>query len=62
MVWPPPMSICRMPYSVFFDDHGRAFHGGDPARQSAGCVRMPVESAKVFFESLQPTDRVQILP
>lgn len=51
-----------MPFSVFFDDHGRAFHGGDPARQSAGCVRMPVESAKVFFESLQPTDRVQILP
>lgn len=51
-----------MPYSVFFDDHGRAFHGGDPARRSAGCVRMPVESAKVFFENLQPTDRVQILP
>lgn len=51
-----------MPYSVFFDGHGRAFHGGDPARQSAGCVRLPEHIAKTFFDSLQPGDQVQILP
>ncbi len=51
-----------MPYSVFFDTHGRAFHAGDPSRQSAGCIRLPTDAAKVFFDALQPGDQVQILP
>lgn len=51
-----------MPYSVFFDGHGRAFHGGDPARQSAGCIRLDLENARRFFDALQPNDQVEILP
>jgi hypothetical protein len=52
----------RMPWSVFFDDNGRAFHGGDPARQSAGCVRMADPDAQAFFNGLNVYDRVQIVP
>ncbi|MDF2976856.1 MAG: hypothetical protein K0S40_1584 [Actinomycetospora sp.] len=51
----------EMPYSVFFDNNGRAFHGGDTDRQSAGCVRLGMEDAKAFFEHLNPNDRVQIV-
>jgi lipoprotein-anchoring transpeptidase ErfK/SrfK len=50
-----------MPWSVFFDDNGRAFHGGDPARQSAGCVRMADPDAQAFFNGLEVYDRVQIV-
>lgn len=52
----------RMPWSVFFDNNGRAFHGGDPARQSAGCVRMADPDAQAFYNGLQVYDKVQILP
>jgi hypothetical protein len=52
----------RMPWSVFFDDNGRAFHGGDPARQSAGCVRMADADAQAFYNALEVYDRVQIVP
>lgn len=52
----------RMPWSVFFDDNGRAFHGGDPARQSAGCVRMADPDAQAFFNGLEVYDRIQIVP
>lgn len=52
----------RMPWSAFFDDNGRAFHGGDPARQSAGCVRMADADAQFFFNHLEVYDKVQILP
>lgn len=52
----------RMPWSVFFDDNGRAFHGGDPARQSAGCVRMADPDAQAFYNALEVYDRVQIVP
>lgn len=51
-----------MPYSVFFDGNGRSFHGGDVAKQSAGCIRLPLDAAKRFFETLQPGDEVQIVP
>ena len=51
-----------MPYSVFFDNNGRAFHEGKTARQSAGCVRMEQPDAKRTFEHLNPNDRVQIVP
>jgi hypothetical protein len=52
----------RMPWAVFFDDNGRAFHGGDPARQSAGCVRMADPDAQAFFTGLAVYDKVQVLP
>ncbi|MHC1559355.1 L,D-transpeptidase [Actinomycetospora sp. C-140] len=52
----------RMPWSVFFDGNGRAFHGGDPARQSAGCVRLADPDAQAFFNGLNVYDRVQIVP
>lgn len=51
-----------MPWSVFFDGNGRALHGGNPGKQTAGCVRLPDEQAKAFFDALQPGDAVQILP
>jgi lipoprotein-anchoring transpeptidase ErfK/SrfK len=50
-----------MPYSVFFDTQGRAFHGGDPSRQSAGCIRLSAAHAATVFDRLQPGDQVQIL-
>ena len=50
-----------MPYAVFFDNNGRAFHGGTTSRQSAGCVRLDMEDAKQFFDYLNPNDRVQIV-
>lgn len=51
-----------MPWSVFFDGNGRAFHGGSPGSQTAGCVRLPDDQAKAFFDALAPGDAVQILP
>ncbi|MDT7743776.1 MAG: hypothetical protein QOE59_2854 [Actinomycetota bacterium] len=52
----------KMPYAVFFDGNGRAFHQGTLDRQSAGCVRLDEADAKRFFEYLNPNDRVQIVP
>lgn len=49
-----------MPYSVFFDNHGRAFHEGSMQRQSAGCVHLTHKSAQAFFNYLQKGDEVQI--
>jgi lipoprotein-anchoring transpeptidase ErfK/SrfK len=51
-----------MPYAVFFDGNGRAFHQGTLDRRSAGCVRLGEADAKRFFEYLDPNDRVQIVP
>ena len=51
----------KMPYAVFFDGNGRAFHQGTLERQSAGCVRLNETDAKRFFEHLNPNDRVQIV-
>ncbi|NYD35695.1 L,D-transpeptidase [Actinomycetospora corticicola] len=50
-----------MPYSVFFADKGIAFHAGDPARSSAGCVRMETDDAKAVFADLQDGDKVQVV-
>ena len=52
----------KMPYAVFFDNDGRAFHQGTLERKSAGCVRLGEDDAKRFFEYLNPNDRVQIVP
>lgn len=50
-----------MPYSVFFADGGIAFHAGDPARSSAGCVRMETDDAEATFAELQIGDKVQVV-
>jgi lipoprotein-anchoring transpeptidase ErfK/SrfK len=50
-----------MPDSVFFDTHGRAFHAGNLGRASGGCVHLSEEDAAVFFDHLDPGDRVQIV-
>ena len=50
-----------MPWAVFFADGGIAFHGGDPARASAGCIRMAPADAQAWFESLQIGDQVQVV-
>lgn len=49
-----------MPYAVYFTNHGHAFHQGDPAIQSAGCVRMYGKDAQKFFYSLNVGDKVYI--
>lgn len=50
-----------MPYSVFFDDEGRAFHSGDRASNSHGCIRLDSDDASRIFSSLEPGDEVQIV-
>jgi lipoprotein-anchoring transpeptidase ErfK/SrfK len=50
-----------MPWSVFFADGGIAFHAGDPARASSGCIHLPPADAKVWFEHLQIGDQVQVV-
>lgn len=50
-----------MPYALFFDGEGRAFHEGDPDRESAGCVRLAHDDAKRFFDYLEVYDRVEIV-
>ncbi|OLF15679.1 hypothetical protein BU204_20655 [Actinophytocola xanthii] len=51
-----------MPYSVFFAPGGIAFHQGDLATDSHGCVRLSMAAARAFFTSLQPGETVQVLP
>lgn len=50
-----------MPYSTFFADGGIAFHAGDPARSSAGCVRMETADAEAVFDELRRGDKVQVV-
>ena len=49
-----------MPYSVFFEDGGIAFHAGDPSRASAGCVHLAPADAQAFYDFLQIGDHVQV--
>ncbi len=49
-----------MPFSVFFEDGGIAFHAGDPNRASAGCVHLGLADAKAFYDYLQIGDHVQV--
>jgi lipoprotein-anchoring transpeptidase ErfK/SrfK len=48
-----------MPYSVFFYP-GDAFHGGNPATASNGCIHLAIGAAQRFFASLKPGDKVEI--
>lgn len=57
-----------MPYATYFsagaeypNDIGIAFHQGDPAVKSAGCVRMDWNSAETFFNELKPGDVVHVV-
>ncbi|MDN5916175.1 MAG: L,D-transpeptidase [Pseudonocardia sp.] len=57
----PDGSPAPMPWSVFFQDGGIAFHSGDPARSSAGCIHVPDADAKAYFDYLQIGDQVQVV-
>ncbi len=50
-----------MPWSVFFQDGGIAFHSGDPARSSAGCIHLEPADAEAWFNDLQIGDQVQVV-
>jgi len=49
-----------MPYSVFFYP-GDAFHAGDPAAASNGCIHLSPAAAQRFYTTLRPRDEVQTL-
>ena len=50
-----------MPWAVFFQDYGIAFHEGRTDTPSAGCVRLTAENAKIWFNHLQIGDQVQVV-
>lgn len=49
-----------MPWSVFFEQGGVAFHGGSLERASAGCVHLADADAQAFYNTLQIGDQVQV--
>jgi hypothetical protein len=49
-----------MPWSVFFQWSGIAFHSGDPERASAGCVHLPEPDAIAWFNYLRVGNEVQV--
>jgi hypothetical protein len=50
-----------MPWSVFFEDGGIAFHSGSPNRSSAGCIHLDPADAQAWFDYLQIGDQVQVV-
>jgi lipoprotein-anchoring transpeptidase ErfK/SrfK len=50
-----------MPWSVFFEDGGIAFHSGSPQRSSAGCIHLDPADAEAWFNYLQIGDMVQVV-
>ncbi|MFR9803331.1 L,D-transpeptidase [Pseudonocardia sp. RS010] len=50
-----------MPWSVFFEDGGIAFHSGSPDRASAGCIHLEPADAEAWFTYLQIGDMVQVV-
>jgi L,D-transpeptidase catalytic domain len=50
-----------MPWSVFFEDGGIAFHSGSPTRSSAGCIHLEPADAEAWFNYLQIGDQVQVV-
>ncbi|HEY2206535.1 MAG TPA: L,D-transpeptidase [Pseudonocardia sp.] len=50
-----------MPWSVFFEDGGIAFHSGSPNRSSAGCIHLNPADAQAWFNFLQVGDQVQVV-
>ncbi|GLY52558.1 L,D-transpeptidase [Lentzea sp. NBRC 102530] len=51
-----------MPNAVYFTTTGIAFHQGDTAVQSHGCIRMPSDASLVFYDNLMIGEQVQVLP
>ncbi|PWW52646.1 L,D-transpeptidase-like protein [Actinokineospora spheciospongiae] len=51
-----------MPYAVFFTESGIAFHEGSLTQASHGCIHLSQAAAKLYFDSLQPGDVVQVVP
>lgn len=49
-----------MPYATYFTNNGIAFHEGDPAYLSHGCIRMYRGDAQRYFNDLQIGDKVFI--
>lgn len=52
--------LAPMPYAVYFTNVGHAFHEGDPAGDSHGCVRLAPGDAEVYFNTLQVGDMIHI--
>jgi hypothetical protein len=50
-----------MPWSVFFEDGGIAFHSGSPSRSSGGCIHLEPVDAEAWFTYLQIGDQVQVV-
>ncbi|HEY1968443.1 MAG TPA: L,D-transpeptidase [Pseudonocardia sp.] len=50
-----------MPFAVFFEDGGIAFHAGAPSIASAGCVHLNTADAIAFFNFLQVGQHVQVM-
>lgn len=50
-----------MPYSVFFDHHGRAIHQGSTHIRSAGCIHATRPVAKLVYHTARVGDRVEIV-
>ena len=49
-----------MPNAIYFTNNGHAFHMGDPAFDSAGCVRLPWEASERYWNDLNIGDKVFI--
>ncbi|MGI8815600.1 MAG: L,D-transpeptidase [Pseudonocardia sp.] len=50
-----------MPYSVFFEPGGIAFHTGSLRAQSSGCIHLANAAASRFFSHLSVGDGVQVV-
>ncbi|HEY4004327.1 MAG TPA: L,D-transpeptidase [Pseudonocardia sp.] len=50
-----------MPWSVFFEDGGIAFHSGSPNRSSGGCIHLNPADAQAWYNTLQIGDQVQVV-
>ncbi|WP_064742908.1 L,D-transpeptidase [Pseudonocardia spinosispora] len=50
-----------MPWSVFFEDGGIAFHSGSPSRSSGGCIHLGPADAQAWFNYLEIGDQVQVV-
>ncbi|WP_165241087.1 L,D-transpeptidase [Corynebacterium lizhenjunii] len=49
-----------MPYAMYFTNNGHAFHQGNPAYDSAGCVRLPQQDAVKYWNDVNIGDKVVI--
>lgn len=50
-----------MPWAVFFEPGGIAFHAGDPNQASSGCIHLADPIAQTFFHTLNVGDEVQVV-